>query len=47
MIGASTIRGVFIALAAWVALGVLHLKPWARSATGQAQSLQVGFLPVT
>jgi hypothetical protein len=43
------IRGVVLALAVWIALGVLRFKPWKhveRVARGR-ELLQVGFLPVT
>ncbi|MCC2669129.1 MAG: hypothetical protein K0Q72_1600 [Armatimonadetes bacterium] len=43
------VRGVVLALAVWVVLGVLRFKPWKRPerlAAGR-ETLQVGFLPVT
>ena len=43
------IRGVVLALAVWVGLGVLRFKPWKKVehvAHGREQ-LKVGFLPVT
>jgi len=43
------VRGVLLAIAVWVVLGLLRFKPWQRVEKTSAgrESIQVGFLPVT
>lgn len=45
----SVIRGIVLAAAIWIVLGLLRFKPWQRveSATRGREAIQVGFLPVT
>lgn len=45
----SVIRGIGLAAAVWIILGLLRFKPWQRveGATRGRETIQVGFLPVT
>jgi len=49
MLTSSVVRGAVLAVAVWVALGVLRFKPWKRHefSHGERQALKIGFLPVT